>query len=61
MDFTSLEICAGGGGQAIGLEAAGFDPVVTEKEFPDAFEMLRSLVEGKRLKDIADLPLDLCV
>lgn len=27
----------------------------------DAIEMLNSLVEGKRLKDISDLPLDLCV
>lgn len=27
----------------------------------DAIEMLNSLVEGKRLKDISDLPLELCV
>ena len=27
----------------------------------DSIEMLKSLIEGKRLKDISDLPLDLCV
>ena len=27
----------------------------------DSIEMLNSLIEGKRLKDISDLPLDLCV
>ncbi len=27
----------------------------------DSVEMLKSLIEGKRLKDISDLPLDLCV
>lgn len=27
----------------------------------DSAEMLKSLIEGKRLKDISDLPLDLCV
>jgi hypothetical protein len=27
----------------------------------DAENLLKTLVEGKRLKDISDLPLDLCV
>lgn len=35
--------------------------VVTPKDFPDAYETLRMLVDGKRLRDISDLPLDLCV
>ena len=26
----------------------------------DIFEMLNNLIDGKRLKDISDLPLDLC-
>ncbi len=35
--------------------------VVTSEAFPDAYETLKMLVDGKRLRDIADLPLDLCV
>lgn len=35
--------------------------VVEVGDYPDALETLRILVEGKRLRDIADLPLDLCV
>ncbi|GGP57921.1 DUF6339 family protein [Streptomyces calvus] len=34
--FTSVEICAGAGGQALGLEAAGFDPVVLIDSKADA-------------------------
>lgn len=34
---------------------------VKEAELEDAGEMLRILVEGKRLRDISDLPLDLAV
>lgn len=34
---------------------------VTEADLEDAGEMLRIMVEGKRLRDISDLPLDLAV
>ncbi|PFG94664.1 DNA (cytosine-5)-methyltransferase 1 [Saccharopolyspora erythraea NRRL 2338] len=39
--FTSLNICAGAGGMAIGLEAAGFDPVMLFDEDTDACATLR--------------------
>ncbi len=32
-----------------------------ELSYPDAKELLNIMVDGKRLKDIADLPLDLAV
>ncbi len=35
--------------------------VVTPGVYPDAYDTLRTLVDGKRLRDIADLPLDLCI
>ncbi|MEU6549733.1 DUF6339 family protein [Streptomyces sp. NPDC046915] len=34
--FTSLEVCAGAGGQALGLELAGFDPVLLIDSKADA-------------------------
>jgi site-specific DNA-cytosine methylase len=34
--FTSLEVCAGAGGQALGLERAGFDPVLLIDSKADA-------------------------
>ncbi|WP_308034932.1 DNA cytosine methyltransferase [Streptomyces pseudogriseolus] len=38
--FTSVEICAGAGGQALGLEDAGFDPVVLIDSKSDACSTL---------------------
>jgi hypothetical protein len=32
-----------------------------DSDFPDAYELLQTLVNGRRLRDISDLPLDLAV
>lgn len=34
---------------------------LSQLPYPDAAELLRIMVDGKRLKDISDLPLDLAV
>lgn len=42
--FTSIEICAGAGGQALGLEQAGFEPIALveyEKEYCDCLKLNR--------------------
>lgn len=35
--------------------------VITEQEYPDAYDTLNMLVGGRRPRDISDLPLGLCV
>ncbi|MEI8294181.1 MAG: NgoMIV family type II restriction endonuclease [bacterium] len=34
---------------------------VDKDEFPDAYEMLQTIVGGRRLRDLSDLPLDLAI
>jgi DNA (cytosine-5)-methyltransferase 1 len=65
-ELASLEICAGGGGQALGLEQAGFSHQAVVELDADACETLRRNRDWKvREDDVADVdghafgPLDL--
>ncbi len=44
MEFTSIEICAGAGGQAIGLEQAGFEHLALVEIESIACETLRRII-----------------
>lgn len=60
-EFTSLEICAGGGGQALGLEQAGFEHVALVEIDKHSCETLRqnrpewTVIEGD-LKELDGAP-----
>lgn len=52
MKFSAIELCAGGGGQALGLEMAGFEHAAAVEYEPQFCETLRvnrpkwNVVEG---------------
>ncbi|GJF20593.1 cytosine-specific methyltransferase [Streptomyces sp. HO565] len=56
--LTSLEVCAGAGGLALGLEQAGFDPVMVIDNRPIACETLRVNRPGWDVREMDLLDFD---
>lgn len=56
--FTSLEICAGAGGLALGLEQAGFDPVLLLDNRPIACKTLKENRPGWDVRETDLLEFD---
>ncbi|EEN89546.1 DNA (cytosine-5-)-methyltransferase [Rhodococcus erythropolis SK121] len=56
--FVSLEICAGAGGLALGLEQAGFDPVLLLENRPIACETLKENRPGWDVRETDLLDFD---
>lgn len=63
MALKSIEICAGTGDIDCMYHFALYELVKAVEDYgrEDIVEQLDTLIAGKRLKDISDLPLDLCL
>src|SRR4051812_24449020 len=55
MGLTSIEICAGGGGQALGLEAAGFEHLALVEIEAHARATLKANRPGWNVDDVGDV------
>ena len=58
---THQQECTACGGCVYHFALHELEQAVNERASDDSSEMLHTLIDGKRLKDISDLPLDLAV